>query len=85
MNIKFISESLEDYKHTMVMISIECFGKMVWMVPLRESDAWTLADKFLNMVVIQYGLPHYNISEYDPRFCGKFWDELISLGYYTYL
>ena len=52
---------------------------MVQLVPLQKSDARTFTDKFLSTVVGQYGLPECITNHCDPRFCGLFWDELISL------
>ena len=52
---------------------------MVQLVPLRESDTQTVADKFLSMVVSQHGFPECITSDRDPRFCGHFWEELMSL------
>ena len=61
------------------MTCINRFNKMVQLVPLWESDARTIADKFLSRVVIQHALPECIMSNHDPRFCGHFWEELISL------
>ena len=61
------------------MMCIERFSKIVQLVPLWESDARTVADKFLSMVVSQHGLPECITSNHDPRFCGHFWEELMSL------
>ena len=63
----------------MVMTCIGIFSKMVQLVPLRESDAYTIADTFLSTVVNQYQLPECIMSDHDPRFCGHFWDDLMSL------
>ena len=63
----------------MVMTCINIFSKMVQLVPLQESDAQTIADKFLSMVVSQHGLPEYIMSDRDPRFHGHFWEELMYL------
>ena len=52
---------------------------MVQLVPLWESDAQTIADKFLSMLVSQHGLPEYSTSDHDPCFHGHFWEELLSL------
>ena len=51
---------------------------MVQLVPLQESDACTIADKFLSMVVSQHGLPECIMSGHDPHFCCHFWDDLMS-------
>ena len=63
----------------MVISCIDRFNKMVQLVPLQESDACTIVDKLLSMVVSQYGLLEYIINGGDPCFCGYFWDESISL------
>ena len=52
---------------------------MVQLVPLWESDARTVADKFLSTVVSQHGFPECIMSDRDPRFHGHFWEELMSL------
>ena len=62
----------------MVMTCINRLHKIVYLVPLQKSDACTIADK-LSMVVSQHGLPECITSNYDPCFCGHFWDELMSL------
>ena len=63
----------------MVMTFIDRFSKVVQLVPLQESDAQTVANKFLSMVVNQHGLPECITSDHDPRFHGHFWEELMSL------
>ena len=63
----------------MVMICIDRFSKMVQLVPLQESDACTIADKFLSTVASQHRLPEYITSNHDPHFSGHFWDEIVSL------
>ena len=44
-HIVFISQLPEDEGHTMVMICIDCFSKILQLVPLQESDACIVADK----------------------------------------
>ena len=63
----------------MVMTCIDRFNKIVQLVPLWESDACTIADRFLSMVVSQHRLPECITSDYDSRFHGYFWEELMSL------
>ena len=62
-----------------MMTCIDKLSKMVQLVPLWESDAQTVADKFLSMVVSQHGLPECIMSDHDPCFRGHFWDKLMSL------
>ena len=52
---------------------------MVKLVLLQESNAHTMADRFLSMVVSQHRLPEYIMSNHDPHFHSHFWDELLSL------
>ena len=52
----------------MVMTCINRFSKMVQLVPLLESDARTIADRFLSMVVSQHELPECITSDHDPHF-----------------
>ena len=63
----------------MVMTCIDRFSKKLQLVPLQESDACNIAEKFLSMVDSQHGLSECIMSKYDPHFCNHFWDELISL------
>ena len=63
----------------MVMTCIDRFNKMVQLVLLWESDAQTVADKFLSTVISQHGLPECITSNRDPHFHGHFWEELMTL------
>ena len=61
------------------MTCIHRFSKIVQLVPLRESDICTMANKFLSRVVSQHELLECIMSNCDTHFCGHFWDELLSL------
>ena len=63
----------------MVITCINRFSKIVQLVPLQESDASTIADKFLSTVLSQHRLPECITSDCDPYFHGHFWDKLMSL------
>ena len=63
----------------MVMICVNRFSNMVQLVPLQDSDACIIADKFLSMVVSQHRLLDFIMSDCDSHFCGHFWEELMSL------
>ena len=56
---------------------------MVQLVPLKESDTCTVAEKFLSMVVSQHRLPEYIMIDCDLHFSGHFWDDLMSLLHMT--
>ena len=55
------------------------FTKMVQLVPLKEYDAQTMANKFLSTVVNQSGLPKCIKIDYHNQFCSHFSNELMSL------
>ena len=50
-----------------IMTCIDHFNKMVVLVPLRKTDARTVASCFLAEVVSHHGLPATIISDRDPR------------------
>ena len=59
------------------MMCMDQFSKMVVLVPLRKTDAQTVASHFLTEVVSHHGLPATIISDRDPMFQGSFWKELM--------
>ena len=61
------------------MTYMDQFSKIIQLVPLHESDAHTMAEEFLIIVVSQYSLPECIMSNHDPHFVGHFWEELRSL------
>ena len=63
----------------MVMMYKDCFSKKAQLVPLHESDACNMAEKFLRFMVSQQGLPEYITNNHDPSFCGHFGNKLVSL------
>ena len=65
-HINLLYELQEDKGHMIVITCVDYFSKMVHLVPLQECDARTVADKFLSMIVSQYGLLECILSDYDP-------------------
>ena len=51
-----------------IMICIDCFSKMVVLVPLCKTDAQTVASSFLAEVVSHHGLLATIISDRNLRF-----------------
>ena len=51
-----------------IMICIDQFSNMVVLVPLYETDAQTVASRFLAEVMSHHGLLVTIISDRDPRF-----------------
>ena len=46
-----MSELPDDNKYTMAVICIDQFSKILWLIPVQESNALTVADIVLSMVV----------------------------------
>ena len=61
-----------------IMMCVDQFNKMVVLVPLCETDAWTVASHFLAEVVSHQGLPATIIGDRDPRIKRSFWKELMA-------
>ena len=51
-----------------IMTCIDCFSKMVVLVPLCETDARIVESLFLAEAVSYHGLPATIITNRDPRF-----------------
>ena len=67
-HIGFVIEILEDDRYGTIVTCIDCFNKMVVLVPLYELDELTVANHFLVEVVSHHGLPVTIICNRDPRF-----------------
>ena len=72
-----MTELPEDDRYRTIMICVDCFSKKVNLIPLQESNAGTVASRFLEEVISHHRLPVTIISDRDPRFQGNFWEELI--------
>ena len=61
-----------------IMMYVDQFSKMLMLVPLHETDARTIASRFLTEAMSHHGLPLTIISDRDPRFQESFWKELMT-------
>ena len=75
-----MSELPDDHGHTMIMTCINRLSEMVQLVPLWETNAFTIAHKFLNTVIAKCSLLECITSNYDHRFHGNFSDKLMPLS-----
>ena len=65
---------------TAIAIFVDRLTKMTHMVPCtKEVTASQYARLFVDNVFRLHGMPQVLISDRDPRFVSKFWDELFSL------
>ena len=55
------------------MMVMDCFSKMVVLVPLQSTDVDAVADAFFRHVVSQHGLPLMITMDRDQQFMAKFW------------
>ena len=60
-------ELSEDDGYGMTMIYVDHFSKIVVLVPLKESDAWTVANCFVAEVLNHQRLLSAITSDRDPR------------------
>ena len=63
-----MTELPENNGHGTIMTCEDYFSKMVVLVPLCETDAQTVASRFLAEVMSHHGFPATIISNRDPRF-----------------
>ena len=75
-HIDFVVELAEDARYSIIMTCVDHFSKMVVLVPLYESDAYTIANHFLAEIVSHHRLLLAIVSKKDPRFYGNFWEDL---------
>ena len=62
-----------------IVVFVDRLTKMVHFVPYhKEIIAKQFARLFIDHVFKLHSLPEVIISDYDPRFLNKFWDELFS-------
>ena len=71
-HINLVMELLEDDGYGTIIICVDCFSKMVALVPLHESDAQIVASCFLTKVMSYDGLLVTIISNRDPRLQDNF-------------
>ena len=65
---------------TAVAVFVDRLTKMVHFFPCtKEITAAEYARLFVNQVFRLHGMPEVIISDRDPRFVSKFWEELFSL------
>ena len=65
---------------TSLLIVVDRFSKMMHICQLSsDTTAYAVAKVFLNDIVCLHGIPHSIISDRDPRFTSKFWQEMLKL------
>ena len=63
-----------------IAVDVCRLSKMVILTPCRADDtAERAASRFLDSVVCQFGVPSSIVSDRDPKFTGRFWQELFRL------
>lgn len=73
LHIDFVVELPSDEGYKTVMTVVDRFSRMCCFVPLKNTDAESVAKAFFKEVVANHGLPRVLISDRDPRFTGQFW------------
>ncbi|KAG2836140.1 hypothetical protein PC116_g24498 [Phytophthora cactorum] len=70
----------DSMRRTGVVVFVDRFSKMVHLaaVPAEVTSVQT-ARLFVNMVFKHYGMPLDIVSDRDPRFTARFWQEVFTL------
>ncbi len=63
-----------------IYVVVDRMSKMVHFIPsLSTDDAPAVAQRFVDNVVKQHGVPEEIVSDRDPKFTSRFWKELFNL------
>ena len=66
--------------HNALMVVVDYFSKQAHLIPVRPPlTAIHVAQLFFKHVFKYHGLPQAIVSDRDPRFTCKFWQELFKL------
>jgi hypothetical protein len=77
----FISGLPVSHKYNCIMVVVDKFSKYAHFLPLAHPfTALTIAKLYLNEVFKLHGLPSSIISDRDPIFTSKLWQELFKLA-----
>ena len=75
-----VTDLSESDGKTAIAVFVDRLTKMTHMVPCtKEVTTSQYARLFMDNVFQLHGMPQVIISDRDPRFVSKFWDELFSL------
>ena len=73
---------LPSYKgNTCILVVVDRFSKglHLGMLPTKHSAKW-VAELFTSMIIRLHGLPRSIITDWDPLFVSKFWQDLFALS-----
>ena len=74
----FLINLPENGGSTSTLVEVDCFSKMVHLVPLLSStEATDIAAAFFDSVIYLHGLTATIISDRDPHFLSTFWCTLM--------
>ncbi|GMF70879.1 unnamed protein product [Phytophthora fragariaefolia] len=70
----------DNKRRTGIVVSVDRFSKIVHLAAVpAEVTAKPTARLFVDMVFRHHGMPIYTVSDRDPRFTARFWQEVITL------
>jgi hypothetical protein len=59
-----------------IMIVVDCFMKMRYMIPIKSINAISVAECFVKYIFKLHGLPNLIISDRGSQFVLDFWQAL---------
>ena len=72
---------LPQSRYTAIMVVVDRLSKYAHFAPLlARFDALRVAHLFVNVVVRHHGFPKKLVSDHDPVFLNKVWDDILSLS-----
>ena len=75
-----MADLLESEGKTAVAVFVDSLTKMVHFFPCtKEVTATEYTRLFISQVFRLHGMPEVIISDHDPRFVSKLWEEMFSL------
>ena len=76
----FITGLPDIYEFNALLVCVDKFGKLCWLIPCRagenELSAPAFAKLFIEHIMYLYGVPHVMLYDRDLRFTTAFWKEL---------
>jgi hypothetical protein len=75
-SIDFMVDLLNSNRFTNIMVVVDCFIKMQYIIPMESINAISVVKCFVKYIFKLHGLPNSIISNYGSQFVLDFWQAL---------